>query len=148
MKIRKASTNDINSLSKLAYKSKAYWGYSEDFLKKCKDDLTVTIDYLEKNTVYVLENDHKIVAFYSFSLIPEKLDALFIDPDYIGNGIGKILWMDLLQKAKELNIKQFTLDSDPNAEGFYLKMGAERIGYTPSTVFPDRPLPLLKVKVI
>lgn len=148
MIIRKAEVTDNKVLSNLAYRSKAYWGYSEDFLEKCKDDLTVTVDYIEKNPVYVMESDNKIVAFYSFSLNSEKLEALFIDPDYIGKGLGKLIWTDLINRAKELNIKEFTLDSEPNAEGFYLKMGAKRIGYTPSTVFPDRSLPLMKVNVI
>lgn len=41
MLIRSAKVQDCHLLSNLAYKSKAYWGYSEDFLKQCKDDLTV-----------------------------------------------------------------------------------------------------------
>lgn len=94
-----------------------------------------------------MEIDNKIVAFYSFIINELKLDALFIDPDYIGKGLGKIIWKHLLNKAKELGISEFTLDSEPNAEGFYLKMGAINIGFTPSTVFPDRQLPLMKVNV-
>lgn len=148
MLIRKAKPKDSDTLSNLAYKSKSYWGYSIDFLKRCKDDMTVTVEYIEQYPVYVLEKDSKIIAFYSFDLKNTKLEALFIDPDYIGKGIGKLLWLDLLGKAKELNIKEFTLDSEPNAEGFYLKMGANKIRYTASTVFPDRNLPLMKVKVI
>ncbi|WP_017728458.1 GNAT family N-acetyltransferase [Halalkalibacterium ligniniphilum] len=148
MLIRKAKPKDSDTLSNLAYKSKSYWGYSKDFLKRSKDDLTVTGEYIEQNPVYLMEKDNKIVAFYNFEVKNKKLEALFIDPDYIGKGIGKLLWLDLLGKAKELNIKEFTLDSEPNAEGFYLKMGANKIGYTSSTVFPNRNLPLMKVKVM
>lgn len=147
MLIRSAKVQDCHLLSNLAYKSKAYWGYTEDFLQQCKDDLTVTKEYIEKNPVYVMESDNKIVAFYSFTIHKKKLDTLFIDPDYIGKGLGRMIWDHLLTKAKELGISEFTLDSDPNAEGFYLKMGAKNIGFTPSTVFPDRHLPLMKVSV-
>ncbi|MEY9972139.1 N-acetylglutamate synthase-like GNAT family acetyltransferase [Lysinibacillus sp. RC46] len=147
MLIRTAKIQDCYLLSNLAYKSKAYWGYTEDFLQQCKDDLTVTKEYIEKNPVYVMESDNKIVAFYSFTINELKLDALFIDPDYIGKGLGRMIWDHLLNKAKELGISEFTLDSEPNAEGFYLKMGAKNIGSTPSTVFPDRQLPLMKVNV-
>ncbi|MCR6104862.1 GNAT family N-acetyltransferase [Salipaludibacillus agaradhaerens] len=148
MLIRKAKPEDSDKLSHLAYKSKSYWGYSQDFLKKCKDDLAVTGEYIEQNPVYLIEKDYKIIGFYSFALKNKQLEALFIDPDYIGKGIGKLLWFDLLDKAKELNLKEFTLESEPYAEGFYLKMGANKIGYTSSTVFPNRNLPLMKVKVI
>ncbi|UJA81554.1 GNAT family N-acetyltransferase, partial [Bacillus cereus] len=49
--------------------------------------------------------------------------------------------------ANELGLKSFMIDSDPNAKGYYLKMGAKLIGETPSTVFKDRLLPLLKYDV-
>ncbi|MCY9513041.1 GNAT family N-acetyltransferase [Paenibacillus apiarius] len=148
MMIRRATNEDSNTLSELAYRSKAYWGYSKEFLDKCKDDLTVTVPYMEMNPVYVLEKNNKIIAFYSITLNEKKLEALFIDPEHIGKGLGKLLWLDLLSKAKQLNIEEFTFDSDPNAEAFYVKMGAKRIGETPSTVFPDRRLPLMSVTVV
>jgi hypothetical protein len=37
------------------------------------------------------------------------------------------------------------LQSDPHAEGFYLAMGAQRIGQSESTVTPGRMLPLLRL---
>lgn len=145
--IRKAKKEDSKRLSDLAYKSKAYWGYSEEFLEKCKDDLTVTERYIESHPVYVVEESDEVIGFYSLSITERKLDALFIDPNYIGKGIGKLLWSHLLQQAKQLHIEDFTIDSDPYAEAFYLKMGAERIGEIQSTVFPERRLPLLCVKM-
>ncbi|MBM7713703.1 GNAT superfamily N-acetyltransferase [Bacillus thermophilus] len=110
--------------------------------------MTITKEYIEKNPVYLLENDNNLVAFYSFSIHDRKLEALFIDPAYIGKGLGRFMWEDLLNKAKALGISEFTLHSEPKAEGFYLKMGAKKIGITTSTVFPDRKLPLMKVHVI
>lgn len=145
--IRKAMNEDSSTLSELAYKSKAYWGYSKEFLEKCKDDLTVTAKYIEKNLVYVLEENDEIIAFYTLFVTEQKLDALFIDPNHIGRGFGKVLWSHLIQKAKQLQMKEFTIDSDPYAEAFYLKMGAKRIGDIQSTVFPNRRLPLLCMNI-
>jgi N-acetylglutamate synthase-like GNAT family acetyltransferase len=147
MIIRKAKYEDCTTLSGIAYKSKAHWGYSEEFLNQCKDDLTVTKKHIDENSVYVMEKDNKTIAFYCFSLHEKKLLALFIDPAYIGKGLGRVLWLDLLQQVKCLNIEEFILDSDPNAEVFYAKMGAQRIGEVQSTVFPDRYLPLMQVEV-
>ncbi|WP_369900044.1 GNAT family N-acetyltransferase [Bacillus manliponensis] len=147
MMIRKAKKEEDKMLSDLAYRSKAFWGYSEEFLEKCKDDLAVTERYIESHLVYVVEESDEVIGFYSLSTTEQKLDALFINPDYIGQGIGKLLWSHLLQQAKQLHIEEFTIDSDPYAEAFYLKMGAERIGEIQSTVFPERRLPLLCVKM-
>ena len=64
----------------------------------------------------------------------KALDFLYIHPRHKGKGYGKILWGYVIEKANELGLKSFTIDSDPNAKGYYLKMGAQLIGETPSTV--------------
>ena len=69
MLIRSAKDKDCNILSDLAYKSKAYWGYTEDFLKQCKDDLTVTKEYIRENPVYLMESDNNKVDFIALLLM-------------------------------------------------------------------------------
>ncbi|GIN84167.1 hypothetical protein J6TS2_05530 [Heyndrickxia sporothermodurans] len=78
MNIRKALLEESEKLSELAYKSKAFWGYPKDFLDRCKDDLRVTAEYITENPVYIMEDDKKIIAFYSFTLNEKKLESLFI----------------------------------------------------------------------
>lgn len=147
MKIRKALVSEANELSELALHSKATWNYSEEFILACKEDLTITDEYIKNNFVYVLENDNMKIGFFSFLRNDKALDFLYIHPRYKGKGYGKILWKFVIEQANELGIKSFTIDSDPNAKGYYLKMGAKLIGETPSTVFEDRLLPLLKYDV-
>lgn len=147
VKIRAANSNDSATLTDLALRSKAYWGYSKQFIALCEAELTISENYIANHPVYLLEKEKKIIAFFSFSLKKDELAMFFVDPNYIGQGIGKLLWTNMIKKAQALNIKQLTIDSDPFAEGFYLKMGAKKIGKTPSTVFPNRYLPLLKVEL-
>ncbi|WP_368906904.1 GNAT family N-acetyltransferase [Bacillus wiedmannii] len=147
MKIRKALLSEANELSELALHSKATWNYSEEFILACKGDLTVTEEYIKNNFVYVLENDNTKIGFFSFLRDDNALDFLYIHPRYKGKGYGEILWEYVIEQANELGIKSFTVDSDPNAKGYYLKMGAKLIGETPSTVCKDRLLPLLKYDV-
>mgnify|MGYP003693542487 CR=1 FL=1 len=42
-------------------------------------------------------------------------------------------------------IRALIVVSDPNAEGFYLKMGCRRIGTRPSELEDGRQLPLLRL---
>ncbi|CAH8245865.1 hypothetical protein WJ0W_003100 [Paenibacillus melissococcoides] len=42
MLIRKAKPDEAGYLSGLAFRSKAYWGYSHDFMEACRDSLTVS----------------------------------------------------------------------------------------------------------
>lgn len=147
MKIREALLRDADELSELALYSKATWNYSEEFILACKEDLTITEEYIKNNFVYVLENENTKIGFFSFLRSENALDFLYIHPRYKGKGYGKILWKFVIEQANELRIKSFTIDSDPNAKGYYLKMGAKLIGETPSTVFKDRLLPLLQYDV-
>ncbi|PEC23682.1 GNAT family N-acetyltransferase [Bacillus cereus] len=147
MKIREALLRDADELSELALYSKAIWNYSEEFILACKEDLTITEEYIKNNFVYVLENENTKIGFFSFLRSENALDFLYIHPRYKGKGYGKILWKFVIEQANELRIKSFTIDSDPNAKGYYLKMGAKLIGETPSTVFKDRLLPLLQYDV-
>ncbi|MBC6974765.1 GNAT family N-acetyltransferase [Bacillus sp. Xin] len=148
MIVRKASLNEANELSHIALTSKATWDYSEEFIQACKEDLTITDDYIVNNYVYVLENEGIKIGFFSFQRKEEDaLDFLYLHPNYKGKGYGKLLWQSVVEKAAELGIKSFTIDSDPNAKGYYMKMGAKLIGETPSTVFKGRVLPLLQYDV-
>lgn len=147
MKIRNALLSEANELSELALHSKATWNYSEEFILACKEDLTITEEYIKNNFVYILENENTKIGFFSFLRSENALDFLYIHPDYKGKGYGKKLWGSVVEKAIGLGLTSFKIDSDPNAKGYYLKMGAKLIGGTPSTVFKERLLPVLKYDV-
>ncbi|MBU9722731.1 MULTISPECIES: GNAT family N-acetyltransferase [Bacillaceae] len=150
MLIRKADIKDCSELSNVAYESKAHWGYSEDFMTQCKDDLTITEEDVKEKLTYLVEDNSHIVGFYCLCLFEQSnssvgdLEALFIRPSGIGKGFGKMLWEDIVSRAKKHNVSSFKIDSDPYAENFYIRMGARRIGEVNSTVFSDRKLPLLE----
>ncbi|PFK43976.1 GNAT family N-acetyltransferase [Bacillus cereus] len=148
MIVREALVNEANELSELALSSKATWDYSEEFIQACKEDLTITEEYVKNNYVYILEDAGVKIGFFSFLRKEEDiLDFLYLHPNYKGKGYGKLLWQSVVEKAVELGMKCFTIDSDPNAKGYYMKMGAKLIGEVPSTVFKDRLLPLLRYDV-
>ncbi|WP_175615963.1 GNAT family N-acetyltransferase [Piscibacillus halophilus] len=146
--LRSALVDDAEQLSNLALKSKAYWGYSRDFIQACKEDLRINEKYIQDNFVYVFEGRKGIVGFFAFQRgETDSLDFLYINPNFIGKGFGKKLWNYVIQTARELGIKSFTIDSDPNAKGFYEKMGAKKISETPSTVFEGRMLPFMRFTI-
>lgn len=148
MNLRKALDEEAEILSNVAIKSKAYWDYNEEFIDGCMEDLTISVEYIQKNYVYIFEDDDGIIGFFAFERSEQdRLDFLYILPKFIGKGFGKVMWENIIREAKELGIKTFTIDSDPHAKGYYEKMGATQIGETPSTVYKDRVLPLMRVMV-
>jgi GNAT superfamily N-acetyltransferase len=68
-----------------------------------------------------------------------ELSRLMVEPAAIGTGRGRQLWQHAVATARRLGATVLTVDSDPNAEGFYLRMGAVTVGeqdWTPP-MLPD-----------
>ena len=62
----------------------------------------------------------------------------------MGKSVGRVLWQFMEQAAVETGFKEIEVLSDPNAFGFYEKMGCAYSRDEASDVFgPDRLLPLL-----
>ena len=145
--IQKAGYEDCERLTFLAQRSKAHWGYSQAFMEACQQDLTVTPDDIDQAIVRIAWDNESCIGFYCLNLQGPLLEALFVDPFFIGKGVGKVLWKHLIGQAMAHNIAYFDIESDPEAEGFYQLMGAKRIGQVASSVFEDRQLPLLRMIV-
>ena len=148
--IRRARRAEAGALSALALRSKAHWGYDADFLAACRDELTITAEDIATSTVYVLDGDISPLGFYRLLLQDDgvaKLDALFVEPTAMGQGVGGRLWQHAVTTARKLGCSELVWQSDPEAEGFYLAMGAQRAGESESTVFPGRMLPLMRFRL-
>lgn len=148
-KIRTARRGDAEELSSLAFTSKAHWGYDAEFLEACRAELTVTAARISEGNTYLLEADGRAVGFYSLDFKDRTADValFFIEPGFIGSGYGRELWRHLEETARRLGADSILIESDPYAQGFYVGMGAERIGSAPSGSIPGRELPLLEVRL-
>ncbi len=70
------------------------------------------------------------------------LEHLWVLPARMGSGIGRTLVRHLLTLVRARGGHGLRIASDPNAEAFYLRFGARRVGEVPSTP-TGRTLPLL-----
>ncbi len=135
-------------LSALAFRAKAHWGYDTAFMERVRPALTLCADDLAQRRVVVALLDERIVAFYAFTTYDGAtfLDDLWVDPPQIGHGLGTQAWQHAVATASSAGEASFLIESDPFAEGFYLRMGALRIGerISPQT---GRSLPLLRYRL-
>lgn len=145
--IRPAKLTDADRLTEIAFLSKAHWGYSKKWLESWRNELTVTPDMLRCSIAFVAELQGEIIGFWCRT-IPVSDDPspgmLFIHPTHIGKGIGKKLWEKIKEDAIRRGIESFTIEADPNAVPFYLKLGAEKISEKESLVIPGRIIPILR----
>ncbi len=144
-RIVRAKIKDAMALTHLAIRSEAYWGYDDAFMEKFKAIYHVSEDFIENHPTYMMMEGEKIVGFYGILLDEREisLEYFFIEPQYIGQGYGKIMWEHLIGECEMLGIKAFTLVTSPQAKDFYIKRGAKLCGEVDSLVIEGRKVPKL-----
>jgi len=145
----KASEKDHRILTALTLRSKAYWGYSEEQIESWRKILTITKDYIKKNSIFIGKANGKIAGYYSWiktSNEAVELDNMFLEPENIGSGNGRLLMEDFLSRMKAAGIQKVLLYADPNAETFYRKFGFLEIGRSESNI-KGRHLPIMQLEI-
>jgi len=69
--------------------------------------------------------------------ITHRVGAHVIDPRHMRKSIGRALFQHTKRRAEELGLHTLELSADPNAERFYERMGAKRIGEVPADVLEN-----------
>ncbi len=147
MKLREAKINEGPLLSDLAFRSKAYWGYSAEFMEACREELTYTDIDIENWSVIVVENQ-RVEGFYALVPLSDtevELEALFVEPDAIGQGYGRALISHAKTTAKAMGAKTMIIQGDPNATPFYQAIGGKLTGERESASIPGRFLPTFEL---
>ncbi|MEM8775247.1 MAG: GNAT family N-acetyltransferase [Pseudomonadota bacterium] len=145
LSLRAAKHKELSELSALCLRSKAYWGYDEAFMRACRDELTLhPADMSENLTVAELDTVVAGVAKVSLSENEAELDLLYVDPAFIGRGVGRVLFDWSVQTERKKRAKRLLIDADPNALVIYQNFGAVLIGESPSGSIKGRMLPQLE----
>ena len=145
---RMASSSDAEELTRIAFAAKRHWGYPEDWIALWADELRIGADYIEANWVILAAAGSRTLGWCAVSAERGEcwLDNCWVLPEAAASGIGRALVGRALRHAAGLSSPTLRVISDPNAEGFYLKLGFRRIGDHPSEPVGRR-LPVLEVKV-
>ena len=117
--IRSARTGEEAFLSQLAVRSKAYWGYSPEFLEHCRGELSVSKSEIAAGNVFVLEDESRVLGFCSLEHVSSddvELGHLFVDPEAIGLGHGRALVQHAREVARARGYSTILIQGDPNAE--------------------------------
>lgn len=140
VEIHKAAPEDASALTRIAHAAKRHWGYPEKWMTLWRDDLTLTPDFISNNAVFAAKRGEELIGFYALTIEGGKaeLEHLWVRPDQIGQGAGRRLFEHAASEAASMNAMVIEIASDPNAEGFYLKMGARKIGEIVSTIEGSR----------
>jgi ribosomal protein S18 acetylase RimI-like enzyme len=146
MQITRATSDDATILTQIAFTAKRHWGYPENWIGQWRNILTITPEFIASRETYTARESGEIVGFYA--LLPEgsdlRLEHLWILPEAINRGVGRTLFQHALKRSSALGFAALQIESDPNAVGFYERMGSRRVGQTISELDGQRrELPLL-----
>ncbi len=155
--LRPAQAGDAAVLSDLAFRSKAFWGYSDSLMAAFREELTLT--EAQATQAVVADVDGVLAGFYLLGPVTGALPAadrsevesgvpvgelqmLFVEPDFIGAGVGRVLFQAAVSAALTRGWRRLYIEADPQAAGFYEQVGAVTVGERLGSV-PGRILPLL-----
>jgi len=134
--IRLARPSDAEALTSLALRAKASWGYDEEFMELCREELTLTPEKMNAWTIWVAECDGRLAGMIALNVGGEQaeLEDFMVEPEFHGRGIGRALMSALFKECSTQRVRSVSLDADPNAEAIYRKFGFTRIGYYGDTL--------------
>ena len=148
--IRYAFSSDSDRLTQITVASKRHWGYPEHWIQLWLPQLTISPEYISDHDAWIALADNVPAAWYSFVFDSGSLwlDHLWVLPDYMGQGIGRRLFQHALERCRALGFSVLKIEADPNAQSFYEKMGAYKIGEHHGEVDGRlRILPVLEVRM-
>jgi GNAT superfamily N-acetyltransferase len=143
-----ATPHDADALTRIAFAAKRYWGYPESWIQHWRDSLTITREFVRNNGVYAAVSGGGPCAFYALTGAGGELELehLWVSPGWIGSGVGRLLFEHAMREAARRGASALAIEADPNAEGFYLRMGARHVGENVYEIEGQtRKLPLLTV---
>lgn len=137
MRMERANPEAAAALTAIALAAKRHWGYAEHWIERWGDMLTITPEFVTQNFV-VTAADPEPCGFGALRCDESDgvavIDHLWVLPAAMHRGIGRRLFAALEFEAKRRKLRTLRLEADPNAEGFYLRMGMRTLRKTPASL--------------
>ena len=125
VRIRPAASDEGERLREIAIASKQHWGYEQKEVVRWAAKGDFSPEGLRAKEFYVADAVGLAVGFAS--LIAGEvavLDDLWVEPEWIGKGIGARLFRAVAERAAALGARSLEWEAEPYAVGFYERMGA------------------------
>jgi len=123
--IRPGREGDFERLREIALEAKAHWGYDRALVEEWARAGDFEPASLRARLLYVAEAAGQPVGWAA--LIPRGevgwLEDLWVEPRWIGRGLGRALFERVADEARQLGARRLEWEAEPNASGFYEHLG-------------------------
>ena len=123
--IRRGRGDEGARLKEIAIASKGHWGYPPERVREWADRGDFDPETLEKLALFVAEVNGRTIAWASVEPRGDVawLADLWVEPEWIRKGVGKWLFRQAAEHARTAGARAMEWEAEPNALGFYEKMG-------------------------
>jgi GNAT superfamily N-acetyltransferase len=130
VRLRTADPADCDELVGITVASKASWGYPEHVMHDWAETLHISPELLDATETAVAEAGGRAVGWAQ--VVPPVdgvavLDHLWVVPESMRAGIGTRLFRWAAAWARQRGAAAMEWESDPNAVGFYRRMGGRTV---------------------
>ncbi|MCL1074295.1 GNAT family N-acetyltransferase [Shewanella dokdonensis] len=134
MPIRAANEHDAEALWELRHQAIVVGcrgHYSPAVLSRWSEGVMPPgFEQMVSGAFYLLEQHDEILACGMLDIPNRKIEALFVRPNTMGKGYGRLMLQHLEQLAVTCNIRQLSLESSLNAVLFYQRCGWQSLGHS------------------
>jgi GNAT superfamily N-acetyltransferase len=128
--VRQGREQDFGRLREIAVDAKAHWGYDRARVEEWAVGGDFEPESLRARLVFVAEAAGGEPVGWA-SLIPRAevgwLEDLWVEPAWIGRGVGRLLFEHVAEQARGLGARRLEWEAEPNATGFYERMGGRYV---------------------
>jgi GNAT superfamily N-acetyltransferase len=146
VRIRGARPDEGERLREIAIAAKGHWGYEPEVVRRWAADGDFSAEGLRRKHAFVADAREGVVAWAG--VIPKDavvwLDDLWVDPPWIGRGVGSLLFEHARALARDLGGRTLEWEAEPNAVGFYERVGGRYLRDSEPSAW-GRVLPVLGV---
>lgn len=125
--IRKAIETDAAAVWQIrnaAIQQQCRGFYPDDLLDRWTEGhLTDAFIKVVVEKFYVATNEGEVVGTGMICLKSGQLDAIFVQPDMMGRGVGRAMMTFLEEQGCQAGLKELMLNSTLNAANFYRRCG-------------------------
>jgi GNAT superfamily N-acetyltransferase len=146
MSFRRALPSEAGALRDLVVRSMRYWDHPPGYLAEARRLMSLSAEDLRRDEAWVLLVDDAAAGFYRLSSSDKcaEIEEFHLEPPMIGRGIGRRMFEHAAERARAGGARWLVWSTDANALGFYLRMGGEITGTTPSGIAGEEPLTCMR----
>jgi GNAT superfamily N-acetyltransferase len=127
--IRYARPYEGERLREIAFTAKAHWGYDPEWVRRWVANGDFSTEALRSNETFVADDGSDVVAWAM--LVPRGdiawLEDMWVVPSWMRKGVGARLFERVAARARELGARRLEWEAEPNAVGFYEKVGGRYV---------------------